>query len=178
MPRISIDPKFKVYAEDRKSNAGRPTDYKPEYPKQAFKLALLGLTDKEIADFFGVIPQTLYNWQNTHVEFLEALNKGKLPADANVARQFYKRAVGFSKESVKIFMPAGADEPVYAPYMEYYPPDVGAAKSWLSNRQRGRWAERVEHTGADGGPIVNTNLNVAVSDPTEAAKVYAKMMAG
>lgn len=34
--------------------AGRPTKYKKEYDDQAFKLCLLGATDKEIADFFEV----------------------------------------------------------------------------------------------------------------------------
>jgi hypothetical protein len=37
-----------------------------------------------------------------------------------------RRAVGFEHPAVKIFMPAGAPEPVYAPYMEYHPPDVNA----------------------------------------------------
>lgn len=34
--------------------AGRPTLFKPEYIEQAKKLALLGATDKELADFFEV----------------------------------------------------------------------------------------------------------------------------
>jgi hypothetical protein len=31
---------------------GRPTKYKEEYNEQAYKLCLLGATDKELADFF------------------------------------------------------------------------------------------------------------------------------
>lgn len=34
--------------------AGRPTEFKPEYVEQVKKLCLLGATDDEIADFFGV----------------------------------------------------------------------------------------------------------------------------
>jgi hypothetical protein len=36
-------------------------------------------------------------------------------------------------------MPAGATEPVYAEYIEHYPPETNAAALWLSNRQRSRW---------------------------------------
>ena len=75
-------------------------------------------------------------------EFSEALQSGKTPADAEMAASFYKRGLGYEQPAVKIFMPAGADAPVYAPYMEHYPGDVGAQKSWLFNRQRGRWQER------------------------------------
>jgi hypothetical protein len=37
-------------------------------------------------------------------------------------------------DAVKIFMPAGAKKPVYAPYVEHVPPDVTAAIFWLKNR--------------------------------------------
>jgi hypothetical protein len=74
--------------------------------------------------------------------FSEALQSGKTPADAEMAASFYKRGLGYEQPAVKIFMPAGADAPVYAPYMEHYPGDVGAQKSWLFNRQRDRWKDR------------------------------------
>ena len=47
-------------------------------------------------------------------------------------------------------MPAGATEPVYAPYVEHYPPDTNAALGWLSRRQPGLWKERqaVDVTGS------------------------------
>lgn len=41
-----------------KSKGGRPTRYKAEYAQQAYKLCLLGATDKELADFFHVSGQT------------------------------------------------------------------------------------------------------------------------
>ena len=46
-------------------------------------------------------------------------------------------------------MPAGADAPVYAPYVEHHPPNVGAAKIWLNNRQPERWRDKreVNHAG-------------------------------
>jgi hypothetical protein len=130
-------PKFQ-----QKRAAGRPPIYEPAYCPRAHKLALLGLTDVEIAEQFGISPDTLYEWQAAHPGFSEALQSGKTPADAEMAASFYKRGLGYEQPAVKIFMPAGADAPVYAPYMEHYPGDVGAQKSWLFNRQRDRWKDR------------------------------------
>lgn len=54
---------------------------------------------------------------------------------------------------MKIFQYEGS--PVIVPHKEHVPPDVGAAKMWLTNRKRGEWAEtiRSEHSGPGGGPI-------------------------
>jgi hypothetical protein len=48
---------------------------------------------------------------------------------------------------VKIFMPAGASEPVYAKYIERYPPDTTACIFFLKNRRSDLWrdAHRQEH---------------------------------
>jgi len=133
---------------------GRPTSYREEYAEQAYKLCLLSATDREMADFFGVSEQTLNNWKAAHPRFFESITRGKVAADSEVAHRLYQRAMGYSHEAVKIFMPAGAGEPVYAPYTEHYPPDTQAASLWLRNRQSGKWRDRQEHTGADGGPIM------------------------
>ena len=128
---------------------GRPSDYRPEYDEQVYRLALLGLTDAEIADFFEVNELTINRWKIAHPEFCKSLTRGKLPADAEVAAKLYHRAIGYSHEAVKIFMPAGFDAPVYAPYTEHFPPDTNAGSLWLRNRQRGHWRDKVdvEHSG-------------------------------
>lgn len=144
--KVSIFPKFQNHPV-----AGRPRTYEPAYCPRAHKLALLGLTDVEIAEQFGINPLTLYRWKDDHPEFCKAIDDGKTPFDAEVAYSMGRRALGFEHPAVKIFAPTtpGA-EPIYAPYMEYYPPDVGAQKSWLFNRQPDRWRERkqVEHIGS------------------------------
>ena len=45
------------------NNVGRPSKYKDEYCEQAEKLARLGVTDKEMAEFFGVTVQMLNKWK-------------------------------------------------------------------------------------------------------------------
>jgi hypothetical protein len=57
----------------RNSSGGRPTKFKPEFVEQARKLALLGATDREVAEFFEVNEVTVYRWQHEHAEFCKAL---------------------------------------------------------------------------------------------------------
>ena len=126
---------------------GRPTDYKEEYNEQAYKLCLLGATDAEIADFFGIAESTLNNWKKKFPDFMESIRKGKTIADAEVAEALYNKARGFVREGVKIFNANG--EPLIVPYMEYYAPDTGAAFIWLKNRQSHKWRDKheVEQSG-------------------------------
>lgn len=133
---------------------GRPTDYRDEYAEQAFKLALLGMTDAEMASFFEVDERTVNRWKDDHPEFCQSITRGKENADGDVAEKLYRRAMGYSHEAVKIFQVDGA--PLIVPYTEHYPPDTQAASLWLRNRQPRKWRDKVdhEHAGKDGGPIV------------------------
>src|SRR5262245_37366383 len=131
--------------------AGRPSAYSDAFCEQAENLALLGATDAEMANFFHVNQDTLQEWKKRYSEFSESIDKGKIGADARMAKSLYHRGLGYSHEAVKIFN--GPEGPVYAPYTEHYPPDTQAASLWLRNRQPKRWRDRIEHTGADGEPI-------------------------
>lgn len=124
--------------------AGRPTDYRDAYCDGAKKLALLGATDAEMADFFGVDVRTLYRWKNAHEEFCQALKVGKEIADERVERSLFHRAIGYEQEAVKIFMPSGAEKPVYAKYVERIAPDTTAAIFWLKNRRPSEWRDKSE----------------------------------
>ena len=150
-------------AEKPKRKIGRPTSFRPEFTEQAFRLALLGAVDEDMAEFFGVSIPTFYAWKKNHPEFLKALTRGKVEADATVAHSLYHRANGYSHNAVKIFMPAGAKEPVYAPYTEHFPPDTAAATLWLKNRQPDKWRDKIdhEHSGevtSPQGAVVNISI--------------------
>lgn len=142
---------------------GRPSSYKDEYAEQARKLCLLGATDDDLAEFFGVSNRTIYRWQTQHDGFCQALKAGKDVADDRVERSLYHKAVGYTFDAVKIFMPSGAAEPVYAPYKEHVPPSDTAAIFWLKNRRKGDWRDKHEHehSGKDGGPIEISDLEFA-----------------
>lgn len=128
---------------------GRPTDYAESFSEEARKLCQLGATDMELADFFEVDVRTIYRWKNLHETFCQAVTCGKEAADVRVERALYNRAVGYSHPAVKIFMPAGAEKPVYADFTEHVPPDPGAAFNWLKNRKPAEWRDKqeVEHSG-------------------------------
>lgn len=121
--------------------AGRPTDYRPEYPELAATMALSGATDAEIAEEFDVSVTTLYAWRAKYPEFLAALKYGKENANDRVERSLYHRAVGFTHPAVKISFDKDGS-PLFAQYMEYYPPDTGAAKLWLLNRRPAEWRDK------------------------------------
>lgn len=126
-----------------KLGRGRPSPYRDEFAKQAQKLALLGATDIEIADFFEVSVATIYRWKHSHEDFCEALRVGKDALDDRVERSLYQRAVGYTYESEKLFRFEG--KVIRAPIREHVPPETGAAMSWLKNRRREQWQERIEH---------------------------------
>lgn len=137
----------------------RPSSYKPEFAKQAEKLCLLGATDIEMADFFEVALSTISKWKHDYPEFSEALKAGKALADERVERSLYQKAVGYTFEAVKIFMPAGADGPVYAPYREHVPPDTTACIFWLKNRRQQQWRDVHKHEHGRPGEFDEMNAD-------------------
>ena len=121
--------------------------------EQARKIAALGATEVEMADFFGVTTVTLFNWRTQHPEFFNATRLGKEEADDRVEQRLFARAMGYEHDEVDIRVVNG--EIVKTPIRKFYPPDTAAASLWLRNRRPGAWRDKVEaiHTGADGGPI-------------------------
>jgi len=148
---------------------GRPTAYRAEYAQQAIKLARLGATDAQMADFFGVSEQTLNNWKRREPTFFESLKAGKLLADAEVAHSLFQRATGYEHEDLDLRVIGGKLRKTKI--RKIYPPDTTAAIFWLKNRQPEKWRDvvKAELTGKDGGPIETHEL----SDAERAARVAA-----
>jgi hypothetical protein len=78
------------------------------------------------------------------VPFAKGVGEDPGPA---VERSLYQRGLGYNYEATKIFMPAGAKQPVVVHYLEHVPADVGAAFIWLKNRDPVHWrdVQNVEH---------------------------------
>jgi len=121
---------------------GRPSRFRPELAQVAYRLCLLGLTDQQMAEALGIGIETYYCWRISYPEFRESVARGKAEADAEVAESLYRRATGYAYEAVKVFEGTPESGPIVVRYIEHQPPDVGAAKLWLINRQPGRWRER------------------------------------
>lgn len=150
-------------SEERK--VGRPSSYQPEYAKQAEKLCILGATDVQLADFFGVSIPTLYAWAARNEEFLSALKTGKDAADERVERSLYHKAIGYTFESEKIFQHQG--EIIRAQTREHVPPDTTAMIFWLKNRRKDLWRDKTEQD-------VNINVQVQTMSDAELDRLIAE----
>ena len=116
-----------------------PSNFKAGYIEQAQKLAKLGATDIEIADFFNVDVRTLYRWKTEQVEFCQALKSGKAEADDRVERALFSRATGYEHDEVDIRVVG--KEIVQTQIRKYFPPDTTAGIFWLKNRRPEQWRE-------------------------------------
>jgi hypothetical protein len=157
---------------------GAHSEYKPEFAAQAEKLCVLGATDSEIADFFGVSVRTIQRWKLQHEEFCHSIKIGKVTADDRVERSLYEKATGFVYEEEQAFKvrDAGGSERLETIRVERMaPPDTTAMIFWLKNRRKDEWRDRItnEHSGVDGGPI-KTESKVTLS----AEEAYKKMLNG
>lgn len=122
---------------------GRPTKYREEYTDQAYKLCLLGARDEDLADFFEVHVDTIYEWKKVHDDFSEALKNGKIKADADVAERLYKRATGYECPETKVFCHEG--QITCFDIVKHYPPDPTSIIFWLKNRQPEKWRDKQDH---------------------------------
>lgn len=120
--------------------------------RQAYELALLGANDKQIANVMGVNIMTIDYWKRTREDFRDALNTGKIIADATVANSLYKCANGYTLKKQVVHVVKG--RVVVTTIDENVGPNPWAAYKWLSVRERALWSEthKVE--------VTNTNVNI------------------
>jgi hypothetical protein len=125
----------------------RPSKYKPEFAEQATKLCKLGATDREMAEFFQVSESTFNLWKTQYPELSESLKLAKEAADKRVEQSLYRRALGYSHDSMHVSNFQG--QVTLTPIVEHYPPDTTACIFWLKNRRPDEWRDvkGVEHSG-------------------------------
>lgn len=118
---------------------------------QVFEMALLGLTDVQMAKVLGICDATFDNYKKEYPSFLGSLTRGKEEADGKVARAMYNRAIGVTIREEALTR----DGEVVTLHKEL-PSDTAAAKHWLANRQRGKWSNNGENTINTTTPLVIT----------------------
>ena len=131
----------------------RPTDYRQEYAEQARKLGLVGVTDKQLADFFDVNESTITRWKQKYPEFCTSIKKGKVVADAQVVDSLYNRALGMEVEEVEVR--GDGDDEIKRVTKKHIPPDTTAQIFWLKNRQPELWRDKptVENSVQEAVPV-------------------------
>jgi hypothetical protein len=121
---------------------GRKPTWRDGNLEQAAKLAALGLTDAEMAEFVGVSLRTFMRWKVDSPEFCHALKAGKEVADARVERRLFERAIGYKTIETKVLVIK--DKVVKADVEKEHPPDTTACIFWLKNRDPENWREKVD----------------------------------
>jgi transposase-like protein len=150
---MSKKPPVAEPADEQPGVGGRPTKYDEAFPSIAYEHCLLGATDKELAEFFGIAESTLYEWKKEYPEFSEAIKKGKAPADAQIATALFNRANGaeWVEEQafkLKTVTYEGGKRVLEEERLEVVevtrraPPDTTAAIFWLKNRKPEVWRDK------------------------------------
>ncbi len=126
--------------------------YRPGFCEIAKGLCVLGATNEELGERFGVTKETIQQWQHRYPDFKKAIHEGRDGIDARIAASLAHRAMGFSHPDEHIHV-GKSGQVTRVRTVKQYPPDTAAAQFWLKNRRPQAWKDRVEHTGAQGGPI-------------------------
>ena len=126
---------------------GRPTLFHPAMCEEAHNYCLLGATNDQLADFFGVSPSTIDNWIAGRRDFEAAVKSGRVIADAKVARSLYVRAVGYDRKVEREVILGGELKPVTSTV--HHPANVQACIFWLRNRRRRSWRDSGRDPGHD-----------------------------
>jgi len=120
-----------------KNKGGRPTIYSDKLDEQVYKLKRQGMSDVEVADFFGFCTSTLDNWKNQYPTFLGCYKKGLADKEAHdivkVKNALLRRAKGLSlKETREEVADDGRTKTITV--TKEVAPDTTACAIWLNNK--------------------------------------------
>jgi len=144
-------------------------EYSETYAAQATKLMLLGLTEQDLATFFGVSRRMLARWKKDHPEFVDALNRGKRQADMEVAHSLYQATVDrfiTTRQAIKCkeIYYDGNGKRVEKERIEivevekHIPADFRSQQFWLRNRNPAQWNEKYDDSDEASPGAVTLNL--------------------
>lgn len=138
------------------ANSGGQNDkYKPEMADIARRLCTqFGATDQQVADILGVDRRTITHYKLKHEEFAEALRVGKAPADENVKKSLYMRAMGYDYYVEEIVVIKGEIHKVEV--RKHLPPDGPACMYWMKNRDKENWNWDRNHKIIEADADTNT----------------------
>jgi len=120
----------------------------PDQVRRLVGRSKAGLTDKEIAEQFGVDVRTVHRWKKSHPEFAKALIETKATLDSRVELSLFRRATGYTYTEVEVTIEDG-QVTKRVEKEKVIPPDTNACRLWLTNRDPEYWRDKqtVEHSG-------------------------------
>lgn len=112
--------------------------------RQGKALAVLGLSTKEMAEFWGVGQKTLRRWMLRNPDFRKEIDIAQARADTNVTRSLYKKALGYTYYERKYALDNDGKKRLIEEKERQALPDLGAIIWWLKNRQPDKWREQID----------------------------------
>jgi len=100
------------------------------------KLVQLGLTNKEIAEVYGLTEQDFASFLAKNEQVRNIITQTRMRPNFLVESALFKRAVGFRAQEVTF----QEDKPIKVLVREVFP-DVTAQIFWLKNRDPERWKD-------------------------------------
>lgn len=128
-----------------KDKGGRPTDYQPEFARQAlFVIEDSGFSMAKLCKLFNVARSTIYRWMEFNTEFSDAIRQGRKAFEGlKIHRALVKRATGYRyTETVKEWDPVLKDYRVVKKTAKQVAPDVNAIKHWQVNMDPKNWTDQ------------------------------------
>ncbi len=124
------------------SKRGPKSQFHPTFVTTAYEQCLLGQSEAEIADIFGISQRQLITWKNQHPAFAKAFQRGGALADGKVAKALLKRAVGYSIKTEKLTYDGEGCITQRIKSTTHYPPEPAALSFYLFNRSRAKWSSK------------------------------------
>lgn len=115
-----------------------------DYAKTAEHFAA---TNAEIAQALGCSERTVIAWKGQHPEFKQLIEQLQHNPDVHVENAIYRAALGYEYEETTI--ETGTNGEKLIRYKKHQPPNISAARLWLTNRRPNEWRDKqtTEHTG-------------------------------
>ena len=150
------------------ADANRRPIYDAErHPRIGRNLALLGLTDAQIAEELGVSTSHYYEMRERHIGFDEAIRNAKALFDGEVAAAIAKNIIGYTAKEQRAVV--FKDRVEIAEVEVHIPGDGKLGMQWLRQRQGGIWREKiiVEDASADREAIEAYQRRMAQAEQDE-----------
>lgn len=145
--------------------------YTDDHARQAYLLALEGVTEVRMAELWGIHINTLNDWKVTRPEFCQALKDGGILANVKVAEHFFLNCLDRYVDDEEIHVWKG--EVIRVPIRRFIQGDKWAQARWLATKDRANWT-LTEHVQID-----QTNININKIDLTcltnEELRLYEKL---
>jgi hypothetical protein len=158
------------------ADAGQPGKFIKLDLKKIYRLCILGMTNRELADHYDVKYETWMAWlrpdSKLHKPELAAtLTAGREDIVAKVADRLVQRAMGYKHKATKMFYNAEEDKVVKQDFIQRYPPSEAAAMFILKNKRPKDWKEKQIIEGPDGQGIMGKTIVNVITDSTKIDKL-------